>query len=232
MDHPASALLVNDYHQAITGVRTMHFTNMGGYVFLDAAEKDGNTLKYSKTVITGNADTGTINYNTATGTKSFLEITLDHGTGNSSLNAVYTYVYLPEASVQETEQYYANPDVKVIARTGNIHSVLENTLRTLGAVFFTGDTLTLNEKSTPVTKIVTQNGCCVMISTNEKGETKISVSDPTNSLTSMTLNIDMREINNVIAADSGIVSLINGNTHTLKIDCTGNVGNTYNVTVK
>ena len=231
-DHPASSVLTSDYHEAVTGVRTMHFTNMGGYVFLDDAEKDGNTLKYSKTVITGDASTGTINNNSATGTKSFLEITLDHGTGNSSLNAAYTYVYLPEASATETEQYYANPDVKIIARTGELHSVLETSLRTLGAVFFNADTLTLNEKETPVTKIVAKNGCCVMISTNEKGETKISVSDPTNSLTSMTLDIDMRDISKVIAANDGIVSLINGNTLTLKIDCTGNVGNTYNVTVK
>ena len=210
----------------------MHFTNMGGYVFLDTAESDGNTLKYSKTVITGDANTGTITKNDATGTKSFLEITLDHGTGNSSLNGVYTYVYLPEASVEQTEKYYANPDVKIIARTGNVHSVLETTLRTLGAVFFDTDTLALNEKGTPVTKIIAQNGCCIMISTNEKGETMISVSDPTNSLTSMTLDIELREVSTVIAADNGIVSLINGNTLTLKINCTGNVGNTYNVTVK
>ena len=231
-DHPASNVLLADYMATLTGVHTMHFSGMGGYVFLDTAENDGNTLKYSKTVITGDASTGTITNNGATGTQTFLEIALEHGTGNSSLNGAYTYIYLPESSVAQTESYYADPDVEIIARTNKVHSVLETTLRSLGAVFFEADTLTVSNNVTPVKSITAKNGCCVMITTNAKGETQISVSDPTNSLTSLCISVELTEVSEVVNADEGVIAVFNGNTVTLNINCTGNVGNTYNITVK
>jgi hyaluronate lyase len=223
--------LATNYRTQVNGVNTMHFSNMGGYVFFDTAG-DGNTLSYTKFNVTGDAEKGTISYSNATGTQSFLEITLEHGIGNSNLNGSYYYAYLPEASNTQTEAYYANPDVKLLSKTDNLHAVLERTLNAVGAVFFAGGTLNVNEEETPVTRIYSSTGAAVMISTDENGQTTISVSDPSNSLASMTLEIDITGISEVVSVENGVNATISGNTLKLSINSNGSSGSTFDIVVK
>lgn len=94
----------------------MHFTNMGGYVFLD-----GKTARYRK----------------RTNTNSFLEIVLEHG--KNPKNECYSYVYLPEATAKATKKYNRKPDVTILAQTETVHVVREKKLGLTGYVFFEAD---------------------------------------------------------------------------------------------
>jgi hyaluronate lyase len=223
--------LAANYRTQVNGVNTMYFSNMGGYVFFDTAG-DGNSLSYTKFNVTGDPSKGTISDSGSKGSYSFLEITLEHGTGNSSLNGSYYYAYLPEATTGQTEAYYVNPDVKLLSKSDNLHAVLERTLSAVGAVFFAGGTLNVNEEETPVTRIYSSTGAAVMISTDENGQTTVSVSDPTNSLASMTLEIDITGISELVSAEDGVNATVNGNTLKLSINSTGSCGATFDIVVK
>ena len=94
-------------------VKTMHFTNMGGYVFLEETE---------------------VSYQKALNTTSFLEVWTDHG--KNPKNGTYTYIYLPEASAAETEAYNQNPDVEVLTLNDKVHVVRENKLGATGYAFY------------------------------------------------------------------------------------------------
>lgn len=234
----ANAMLVSDYREELQGVSSMYFTNMGGYVFLDKVS--GNSLKYSKTTVTGHETLGTyaseshLRYHGVTGniiTNSFLEIVLEHGSGNSSLNGSYEYVYLPEASLNETTEYANTPDVKIISKANTVHAVLERSISTLGAVFFEAETLSVNEKGTPVTRVKTSAGACVMLFTDENGSTTVSVSDPTQTLESLTLEIDISSISSITCKDSGVNARISGNTLYLTVNVAGACSGSFNITV-
>ena len=96
-----------------TDAKYMHFTNMGGYVFLN-----GTTTKYKK----------------AENTNSFLEIVIEHG--KNPADECYSYVYLPEATARQTKKYSAKPDVEIIAQSESVHIVQEKTLGITGYVFY------------------------------------------------------------------------------------------------
>lgn len=96
-----------------TDAKYMHFTNMGGYVFLN-----GTTTKYKK----------------AENTNSFLEIVIEHG--KNPTDECYSYVYLPEATARQTKKYSAKPDVEIIAQSESVHIVQEKTLGITGYVFY------------------------------------------------------------------------------------------------
>ena len=91
-------------------VKTMHFTNMGGYVFLEDTD-----VTYKRTT-------------------SFLEIWTDHGVRPQ--NATYAYIYLPEATSAETESYSQSPDVEILTLNDTVHVVRENKLNVTGYAFY------------------------------------------------------------------------------------------------
>jgi hypothetical protein len=224
MDHPASALLVNDYHQTITGVRTMHFTNMGGYVFLDSSY----TVLYSKATNSYNGAENSIN---AEGSYDFLEISLSHGEGNVS-GGKYAYVYLPEATVSGTENY---DDIVLLKRNDNAHAVLEKTLGAIGCVFFDYETVEIkgsNATYTSVRKIETSATCAVIIGRGENGETVISVADPTQLNATVELEIEIEGVTELVSADAGVSATVSNGIAKITVNTFGSLGKTFNLTVK
>ncbi len=222
--------------------RTMHFTNMGGYVFLRADEngkngvdKDGNVLTYKKATnkVQPGIDASQANLDSK---MSFLEITLNHGKGDGKLNGdKYYYAYLPESTVEETEDYYADPDVILLKRTANIHAVLEKTLGIVACNFFasgTNDTVTVKDASTAVTAVSAETLCALMIAKNENGETVISASDPTQSYKSITFSVTLDHAPSVISTDNGVSATIEGNTVKITINTANSYGATFNLIVK
>ena len=205
--------------------RTMHFTNMGGYVFLES----NKTVLYSK---------ATSPYNNArkdtelSDTRDFLEISLSHGSGNVT-NGKYAYVYLPEATVQETEDYN---DIQILLLGDTTHAVLEKKLGIVGCVFFEdfgdGVTLTDCEDYTAVSGIEADTPCILMVSKGENGEYNISVSDPTQTYSNIKFYITIDGISEVVSADTGVSSSISGNTISVTVNCKGALGSTFNLTVK
>ncbi len=195
----------------VEDAKTMHFTNMGGYVFLE------NTAK--------------VNCAKAEGTQDFLQITLEHGKGEEGLNGGYAYAYLPEATIQETEEYNQNSDILILQRNQDIHAVLEKSLGALGAVFFNAGTLTNTNGISIVSSITTDGGCTIIITKNADGSTKISVSDPTHLRENMQITLTTTA-NHIIRSDEGVTTSINNGTVTLNINSKGSLGKTYEVVIK
>ncbi len=207
--------------------RTMWFGNMGGYVFL------GNEDVYYRVVANHSNAKGT--EAASTGTMDFLEVVINHGKGDGNLeNDKYAYVYLPEATVEETESYNENPDIVMLKRNSKTHAVIDTTIRTLGAVIFssTGDTVSINNESTPVTSIKASTACTLMISTNEAGETIISIADATQNYRKMEFEIQVKDVTEVISADSAISASVTNGTVKITLNCADNLGQSFNLTVK
>lgn len=193
----AKKILSSEYSS--TDVKTMHFSNMGGYVFLD-----NMNIKYRK----------------ADGTADFLEIWIEHGKNPNG--ASYSYVYLPEATTDETEAYQAAPDIEIISETDKIHAVKEKSLGITGYAFYEAGSC----------NGVTTNAAVALMVKEGPGGVTVSVSDPTHLLTSATVTVELSSLGSNISAPENITASVNGKTLTLTVDFTGNVGESFTVNVK
>ncbi len=183
-----------------TDITSMHFSNMGGYVFLDKC-----TVKYKKSDIS----------------VDFMEIWIAHG--KSPSGAKYSYVYLPEATPEETVAYEANPDVEILAQTNKIHAVKETKLGITGYAFY---------EAGNVNGVTTDKALTLMVKESADGTVTVAVSDPTHLLTSATVTIELSKLGTEVTSSDNITATVSGNTLTLNIDFTGNVGESFIVTVK
>ncbi|MBQ9116848.1 MAG: hypothetical protein IJY04_07465, partial [Clostridia bacterium] len=181
-------------------ITTMHFSNMGGYVFLDKFD---------------------MRYQMVDGAKAdFLEIWIEHGTTPNGQS--YSYVYLPEATPEETTAYNANPEIEIISETAKIHAVKETTLGITGYAFY---------EAGSCNGVTTDKAIALMVKEGSEGVT-VSVSDPTHLLTSATVTVQLDKLGSSVTASENINASVSGNTLTLNIDFTGNVGQSFTVTVK
>ncbi len=160
-----------------------------------------------------------VSYEKVTNTNSFLEIWIDHGT--KPKNGTYAYVYLPEATASETSAYSANPDVEILTQTDTIHVVRENKLGATGYAFYdkgSADGVTVSAR-------------CVVMVREQDGQYTVSISDPTHELENLTVTLEL-PVSSVVSADEeASVSFENGNA-VIELSIDGNVGNTFEVTLK
>ncbi len=156
--------------------RYAHFTNMGGYVFLDTCE-----LSFEK------ATHGNHRKADDEKTYDFAEILVKHGKGNESLNGSYAYAYLPEASEEETAKYSASPDVEILCASEKSHAVYEKALGIFAVNFFEADTVKC-DLIAPAIEISAKTPCMVMIC-----DGKAYLSDPTSSQTAVELAVNGKE---------------------------------------
>ena len=212
--------------------RVLHFTNMGGYVIL---KNDGCTLRYRKATGMWHGTQGD-KPATANGSADFLELYLVHGKGNGTLdNSNYYYAYLPEASVEQTNAYAANPDVTLLARNSDVHAVLEKKLGIVAANFFVDaaeQTVEVDDSSTAVKSIAATSLCSVIVSKGEDGQYRISVADPTRSYSTLDLTVQIEGISEIVGKDDKVTASISGDTVTVKVNTQGSLGATYELTVK
>lgn len=201
-----SAISLNAGETRTEKVNTMHFTNMGGYVF-----ENSTSVTYGKAENSGQVQTDKSN--------TFFEATYSHGT--SPTNGSYAFIYLPEATLEETEAYAANKNVTVLASTYKIHVVRENKLGVTGYVFY---------ESGSSNGVTAELPCAVMV-TDKDGEVRISISDPTHSLSEMKITVDIGRDLSVKSADNGVNTLVKDGKAIISVSCAGNVGNTYSVTL-
>lgn len=181
-------------------VSSMHFSNMGGYVFLDAVELQVEKATTSKT--------------------TFLEAWISHG--KSPNGESYAYVYLPEASASETLAYQQTPDIEIIEQSETVHAVKETKLGATGYVFW---------QSGSCNGVTADKACALMVK-EENGEITVSVSDPSQLLDSLHVTLELEGLGSSVTADGNISASVNGNTLTLDIDMSGNVGQSFTVCVK
>ena len=147
---------------------------------------------------------------------SFLSISLSHG--KNPKWGEYLYVYLPEATPEETSAYAQNPDIVVIAQNDYVHAVRENSLGITGYAFY---------ERYDVDGISVSDPCAVMIADYE-GTLTLSVSDPTHNLTSLTVTVTGRNLSSCVSNDCGAAVTFSGNGDAVIVfDVSGNVGNTF-----
>lgn len=226
--HPASSFLKSSYRSTVQNAKNMYFSNMGGYVFFD----NENELSYTKLTVTGNTETGTIANTSAKESRTFLEITLAHGTGNESLNGSYSYAYLPKATAEETAQYSESPDVVILKKADNVHAVYKKSLNAVGAVFYAPENVDIEEKGAPVCKIKSDFTGAIMISVNKDGELLVSVSDPTAHLEKLSFEIEMAKKYDIVSADEKVKAEINGKVLRVSVDSEGSCGGSFHLTLK
>ena len=208
--------------------RTMWFGNMGGYVFL------GNEEVYYRVVNNApNAKGSEVNGSSF----KYLEVVIDHGksTNGNLDDSNYSYVYLPEATVQETESYNQNPDIEILLRSDTTHAVLEKKLGIVGCVFFEdfSDAVEVDSESTAVSYIEAETPCAVMISKNADGSYTVSVSDPTQSYSNIKLSVSIDGISEITNADGNVNGSISGGTLNINVkNAKDNAGGTFSITVK
>ncbi len=181
-------------------ITSMHFSNMGGYVFLDAQD---------------------MKYQMADGERAdFLEIWMEHGTNPS--DAGYSYVYLPEATPEATAAYQANPGIEILSKTDKIHAVKDTDLGITGYAFY---------EAGSCNGVTANQAVALMVKEGNDGVT-VSVSDPTHLLKKATVTIELDQLGTSVTAPENIKASVNGNTLTLEIDFTNNVGQSFTVSVK
>ena len=217
--------------------RALHFTNMGGYVIL----KDyGASLIYKKASNSYNGTTGYTDEelpNNLKTNREFFELYISHGVGDkngSPQSTRYYYAYLPEATVEQTQEYSNNPDVELL-NINKAHAVLEKKLGIVAANFFENTTVSVPTEYaqyTGVKSITAQTICSVMVEKGEDGGYIISVADPTRALDGMDLTVNISGITEVVSANSSVTATVNGETVTVKVNCTGSLGQTFTLTVK
>jgi hyaluronate lyase len=204
--------------------RAMWFKNMGGYVFLDNSDVYYQVAAnpINKIITAG------------TGTRDYLEIVIDHGVGDGSLeNNAYAYLYLPELSAAETESYAQSPDVAIVRRNNKTHAVIEKTLGIFSCIVFDADSFNVNNDATNIKSVDAQTPLALMVSKDESGQTLISVSDPTQTYRQIIIDLEIDGISQVVSADENVEASISGGILSITVkNAKETPGASFNLTVK
>ncbi len=180
----------------------MHFTNMGGYVFFEDTD---------------------VNFNHASAGDGFLEIWTSHG--SRPTNGTYAYIYLPEATAEETAAYNAFPDVEILTQTDSIHVVRENKTNVTGYAFY---------RAGSANGVTVSERCALMVG-EENGTYTVNISDPTHLIgeTALQITLDIPATEVVTSCEEATVTFEGGKvTITLDLSNVANMGQTFTVSVK
>ena len=172
-----------DAPMAFTDPTWVHQENFGGYYF-----PKGGQVYINKTMRKASNDGDDTNddYNQVSltttplysGTYSFFELWISHG--RKPVNGTYSYIMLPEKTVEETQSYTENPDIKVLKCTTDLHVVQETSLGITAMVFWKAGTY----------GGITVDRPMILMVREQNGKYSISISDPTQNLTAGTVAID------------------------------------------
>ncbi|PLR76286.1 silent information regulator protein Sir2 [Bacillus sp. V3-13] len=187
-----------------------------GYYFPDASRIGVTKETVSKSlrkIRTGNPDTKV--------TKNFF--TLDMGHGKNPQKAKYAHVILPNFDEKKTEQYAANPNVKVLSNTEDVHAVENTKLGIKGFNFF-------SDKKKTVSNLTSYNQASILV--KKDGDTvTIAISDPTFSLDKMKLKVEVPNPTAVAASDGVKISVSNEKA-LIHIDSKNSNGKSYEIKLK
>ncbi|MBQ4110185.1 MAG: polysaccharide lyase 8 family protein [Clostridia bacterium] len=122
-----------------------------------------------------------INLKKEVDTYNFLKIWTNHG--KNPVNEKYSYITLPDKTVEETKAYYENPDVKILANTESVQAVKEKNGIT-GYVFWESGSFNNVTTNKPIVMMLKENGNYI----------DLAVSDPTQKLDSVTVNAGIEKI--------------------------------------
>ncbi len=193
-------LALTDADTNMNGAKWINFADKFGYYFFnDTAYSDSN-LKARQTK----------------GDSSYFELWLSHGVNPA--NGKYAYAVLPSKTSSETKAYSENPNVEILANNSSVQAVRNTKLGITGIVFHEPGTL----------GNITADKPCIVICKNSGGELEISVSDPTQKLEIINLELDGSYF--ITEADKGVeASAVNSKTK-ITVDTKNSLGKTYSAT--
>ncbi|OFE16190.1 hypothetical protein BA895_20100 [Humibacillus sp. DSM 29435] len=200
---------------AVGGARWAHLEGAGGYVFLDGAPgltasvapREGTWQRNNTSTAAGAGDLRTRQYAT---------LAYSHGSGADVAGSTYAYVVLPGAGVART---------KAQARRATV-TVLRNdaTAQGLGC---RGGLTAANFWRPGTVGDFTANGSLCLIARKTGSMARISVSDPTQAQSTVTLVVTNTRARRVRGVDASRVTLVrSGNVVTLTIDVSASAGRT------
>jgi len=145
----------------------------------------------------------------------FTQMLINHGI--SPTNDNYSYVLLPNATIQITASYAASQEVQILSNTKDIQAVKETKLNILGANFWIAGQIDILKSSNPAS---------VMLQVS-KDTIYFSVSDPTWLQTSLALTING---NYIVGAgtDASITATISGQKTNITVNVTDKMGKSQN----
>ncbi|MDK0517837.1 polysaccharide lyase 8 family protein [Streptomyces sp. ML-6] len=220
---PGAALLVNGtavppdagWSARLDKVRWLHVAGTGGYVFPEPATLNG--LREERTATWREIN---LKYGTDTPvTRPYLTLWQDHGAAPDG--ADYYWLQAPAASAERTRQWAAAPPVKPVARTTAVHAVRRCADGLVAANFWTAGTAQELSADGPASVLVRPEGRTV----------KVALSDPTQSRSSVVLDLARRGLD-VASADPGVSVTRTGSGVRITADTAGRHGATLNLTLK
>ncbi|MDR1746808.1 MAG: polysaccharide lyase 8 family protein [Tannerella sp.] len=143
--------------------------------------------------------------------------------GKNPENAGYTYVLLPCKNVQETKEYAARPNIKILANTPYVQAVQALKERVTGWNFWEAAT-------TPVAGVSVDAPASVIIRETED-ELFVGVSDPTQSNNRITVTVH-QPVKAVAESNDAMIALTLKPELTLLVDVTGALGSTKTIRLK
>ncbi|HEV8286140.1 MAG TPA: polysaccharide lyase family 8 super-sandwich domain-containing protein [Chitinophagaceae bacterium] len=117
--------------------------------------------------------------------KEVFTLWLDHGKQPAS--ASYAYIVVPGISLSFPEQYSKTKNIVILANSSEIQAVQNKSLNIIEIVFYQPANIKLGNNII----LATSNPCIVMVKLKGRAIDEISVSDPTEKLTSLQLSINV-----------------------------------------
>jgi hyaluronate lyase len=187
--------VTNSWSQSFADVKTFHYStlttsgvgSMGGFYFPSGASI--NAIGETR-----HGNWGAIGMNTYGGVNEFLTIWIDHG--QNPVNAGYEWIFLPNATAEETQRYAQNPDIIILENTDKAQAIHDTTANIIGVNFWSANGHTVGGVSSD------KESSFMMIT--DTHSTRIAVSDPTwQNVGEITFEVD-RAFGAVVSADEGI----------------------------
>ena len=149
----ANGKIVNNGAGTLNDCTSLWFSSLGGVYLPDATD---------------------ICFNRTLNDVSFLELYINHG--KKVTNGTYAYVLLPTMTLDESNAYFAAPDVEILSNTADVQAAKDTSSNTTGYIFW---------KAGSFNGVTVSAGCSVIVS----GDT-VAVSDPTMTLSSLTVTVN------------------------------------------
>ncbi|MDO4948993.1 MAG: polysaccharide lyase family 8 super-sandwich domain-containing protein [Bacteroidales bacterium] len=150
-----------------------------GYVFLDEAQSAGLFNRE----VTGNWQR--VNRQTTVSRELVRDNIFALWVNHNALHS-YAYAVLPTATAEQTETFYAKPQVKVLANTKQIQAVSNDKLGIAYAIFYTGGKIKLTEGI----ELGSDTPGIVMVKYAGNDVKSITVEDPTRKLLKMHITVN------------------------------------------
>lgn len=117
--------------------------------------------------------------------KEVFALWLDHG--KQPRDASYAYIVVPGISLSSLEQYFKAKNIVILANSSEMQAAESKELNIAEAVFYHQGSIKLRNNMV----LATSTPCIVMVKLKGKAIDEISVSDPTEKLTSLQLSVNV-----------------------------------------